>query len=97
LDLFADARSQDAGRPPALLASIFVDRHIQLYCIRCHRGFHGKLTSLNDCETARAIVRALDCGGGVGILVSVEMNVAVDRLFRVAGMRRARIAAVVLR
>jgi hypothetical protein len=35
-------------------------------------------------------MRALDCAGRVGILVSVEMNVAIDHYFRKAGMRRVR-------
>jgi len=56
-----------------------------------------KINLTQRCERARAIARALDCAGAVGILVSVEMNVAVEHFFRVAGMRRARIAAVVLR
>src|SRR5208282_6799999 len=43
------------------------------------------------------IHRPLDCAGRVGILVSVEMNVAVDHYTRIAGMRRVRIVSYVAR
>ena len=43
------------------------------------------------------VARKLDCAGRVGILVSVEMNVGIDHFFRIAGMRRARIVALVTR
>ncbi len=43
------------------------------------------------------IIRPLDCAARVGILVSVEMNVAVDHFIRIAGMRRVRIASGVPR
>jgi len=136
LDLLTDPSRQHAGSPPALLASIFVDRHFD-YCIRCPREFHEDLIrnsariqsrpqdhfwshpqkNLQTGTKSRILlllslgagvtpaagagraaphltsVRALDCAGRVGILVSVEMNVAVDHLFRIAGMRRVRIGA----
>ena len=40
---------------------------------------------------------ALDCGGRVGILVSVKVNVAVDHYLRIAGVRAGRIAGRVAR
>lgn len=43
------------------------------------------------------IERALDRAGRVGILVSVEMNVAVDHSIRIAGVREGRMEAGVTR
>jgi len=51
----------------------------------------------HDHRRYAGIQRPLDCARRVGILVSVEMNVAVDHFIRIAGMRRARIVARVAR
>ena len=43
------------------------------------------------------VERTLDRAGRVGILVSVEVNVAVDHSIRIAGVREGRIEADVAR
>jgi hypothetical protein len=81
-DPLADPRGQDAGRPPALLASIFVDRHrALLYALR------SRISRTFYLDTAIQTAGALDCAGRVGILVSVEMKVAVYHFIGIAGIR----------
>ena len=51
----------------------------------------------HDYRRGARVARPLDCARRVGILVSVEMNVAVDHYFRIAGVREGRMAGRVAR
>ena len=63
-------------------------------CIHCQKEFHEQLIYS---AIPPGVARTLDCAERVGILVSVEMNVAVDHFILKAGMRRVRIFARVTR